>query len=216
MNISLKTILIIILKTLSRFCRLWLKWVRIPINFTSTFFDPETNTQKADFQKRIVKCSGSVTGGYSEHMIRGQLDQKLIPKNKNSTFLIGIFAKASIINFTGRVGVSKNRTSLSAKVSGDVLTASSQAGLSAMGATFKVKAAMGSGSIRFAFEIFETQIEFGITGDILSIGAEATAGIFDDAFEVKANASCGIGGGFIVRIKPSHQIDQHETPRWET
>ena len=30
----------------------------------------------------------------------------------------------------------------------------------------------------------------------------ATIGIFDGAFEAKANASLGVGGGFVFRVKP--------------
>lgn len=38
-------------------------------------------------------------------------------------------------------------------------------------------------------------------GAVLSVGAETTIGIFDGAFETKANAPLVVGGGFVLRVK---------------
>lgn len=91
------------------------------------------------------------------------------------------------------------KAALSTKGVGDVLTASSQAGLKyqdGLGLTAKAKASVFSGCATFELELFGRQIEFGITGDAISAGAEATIGVFDGEFEAKANASLGVGGGF--------------------
>ena len=113
--------------------------------------------------------------------------------------------KLSIFNATGKIGIGNGNVALSAKGVGDVLTTSSQVGLKyqdGLGVTAKAKAAVVSGRATLELSVFGWQVEFGVTGDALSAGAEATIGIFDRAFEAKANASLGVDGGFVLRIKP--------------
>ena len=101
--------------------------------------------------------------------------------------------------------ISNDNIALSVKGVGDVLTASAQAGLKyqdGLGLTAKGKAAVFSGRATLELELLGGQIEYGVTGDAISAGAEATIGIFDGAFETKANASLGVGGGFVFRAKP--------------
>ena len=45
-------------------------------------------------------------------------------------------------------------------------------------------------------------VRIGDENDTVLVGAEATIGIFDGGFEAKANAALGVGGGFVLRIKP--------------
>lgn len=138
-------------------------------------------------------------------MTRGQGDKKVLPSSKEPSVTVGTFAKLSIVNATGRVGIGNDNVALSAKGVGDVLTASAQAGLKyqdGLGLTANAKAAVVSGRATWELSVWGWQVELGVTGDALSIGAEATIGIFDGAFEAKANASLGMGGGFVLRIKP--------------
>ena len=53
-------------------------------------------------------------------------------------------------------------------------------------------------------ELFGWQIEFGVSGDLLSVGAEAMIGVFpDEGFTAKASVGAGLfGGGFVFRVKP--------------
>jgi len=86
-----------------------------------------------------------------------------------------------------------------------VLTATGQAGLiykDGLGIKLKAKAAVATGRATFEFNVFDCQIEFGVYGDALAIGAEATIGIFEGGFEAKAGASVLFGGGFVFRVKP--------------
>lgn len=109
------------------------------------------------------------------------------------------------MNTSAKIGVGNKNTTLSVKGVGDVLTASAQAGIryqDGLGLTAKAKAAVFSGRATLELDVVGWQIEFGVTGDALSVGAEATIGIFDGAFETKANASLGVGGGFVLRVKP--------------
>jgi len=202
MNIIVKTIRCIVREGLYNPSVRWLKRAKNVINAVVNFFNPKTNTIKDSFQKRVVKGSGSVSGGYSEFMLRGQKDRKIIPKSDSTEFLVGVFTKASIINATGKIGCGSNQKSFSLKSVVDVLVTTVQLALSTVGICFKVRAAMISGRATLEFKIFNTQIEFGITGDIFSIGTEITIGSFDGAFDLRINASCGIGGGFVFRVKP--------------
>ena len=57
----------------------------------------------------------------------------------------------------------------------------------------------------FALELFGWQIEFGVSGDFLSVGAEAMIGVFpDEGFTAKANVGAGLfGAGLVFRVKPA-------------
>lgn len=84
------------------------------------------------------------------------------------------------------------------------MTASAQVGLKyqeGLGFTAKAKAAVFSGRATIEIQLLGWQIEIGVTGDFISAGAEATIGIFDGAFEAKANASLGIGSGLVIRVR---------------
>ncbi len=71
----------------------------------------------------------------------------------------------------------------------------------------KAKASALSGRATTEFNIFGWQVELGISADVLSIGAEATIGIFptEDGgkqFDARVGGSHGIfGWGFVVRVK---------------
>ena len=170
------------------------------------FFSQNAHTVNGQFQDGIFRGSGSLTGGYSDIMARAQGDKKLLPSSKDPSVIIGGFTKLSILNATGKVGIGNNNVVMSVKGVGDVLTASAQAGLKyqdGLELTAKAKAAVVSGRATLELSVFGWQVEFGVTGDALSVGAEATIGIFDGAFEAKANASLGVGCGFVFRIKPT-------------
>jgi len=174
------------------------------ISVLSNYSSLNNNSISGQFSDGIFSGSGSITGGYGEIMFRGQGDKKFNSSSEPSV-TIGVFSKASVGNASGQIGIGNKDLSVSAKGVGDVLTASGQLGLKyddGLGLTAKAKASVASGRATLAFNIFGWQVEFGVSGDVLSIGAEATIGIFDGAFESKINASLGFGGGFILRIKP--------------
>ena len=57
----------------------------------------------------------------------------------------------------------------------------------------------------YTLELFGSQIEFGVSGDLLSVGAEAMIGVFpDEGFTAKPNVGAGLfGAGFVFRVKPA-------------
>lgn len=87
----------------------------------------------------------------------------------------------------------------------DIATA--QAGIqykNGAGLAAKAKAAVLSGRATAELELFGWQIEFGVSGDLLSVGAETMIGVFpDEGFTAKASVGAGVfGGGFVFRVKP--------------
>ena len=191
----------------------WPKWIETAANWVNNniiqpvanFFSPSTNTISGQFQDGILRGSGSLTGGYSEIMFRGQTNQQAVPVSKEASTTIGAFGKISGGNASGKIGLGNNNLSVSAKGVGDVLTATGQAGLTykeGLGIKLKAKAAVATGRATLEFNAFGCQIEFGVYGDALAIGAEATIGIFEGGFEAKAGASALFGGGFVFRVKP--------------
>jgi hypothetical protein len=170
-----------------------------------SLFDSNTNSVSGSFQEGIIRGSGSLTGGYSEFMLRGQAEQQLMSDSGKDSVSIGFFTKVSGGNCTGKIGIGNSNISLSAKGVGDVLTTTAQAGVKyqkGFGLIAKGKAAVFSGRATLELELFGWQIELGVTGDAISVGAGVTIGVFVGAFETTANASLGVGGGFVFRIKP--------------
>jgi len=191
----------------------WPQWIKDAANWTNNniiqpianFFSPSTNTISGAFQEGIVKGSGSLTGGYSELMFRGQTNQQAVPVSKEASTTVGAFGKISGGNASGKVGIGNSIFSVSAKGVGDVLTATGQAGITykdGLGIKLKAKAAVATGRASLEFDVLGCQIEVGVYGDALSIGAEATIGFFEGGFEAKAGASALFGGGFVLRVKP--------------
>ena len=93
---------------------------------------------------------------------------------------------------------------------GDGLVATAQAGLhykDGFGIGAKAKASVLSCRATTEFNIFGWQVELGVSGELLSIGAEATIGIFPTEsggkeFRMKAGVAPGpYGWGYVVRIK---------------
>lgn len=67
-----------------------------------------------------------------------------------------------------------------------------------MGLAAQAKASVISGRATAELNLYGWEIEFGVTGDALSEGAEARIGVFpNEGFVVKANASLGVGGEFV-------------------
>jgi hypothetical protein len=167
------------------------------------FFSPNTNTVSGKFQDGIFRGSGSLSGGYSELSGRLQINSD----NPSNKAMLGVFAKISGGNANVRIGVGNDKVTLSTKGVADVMTATAQAGLqykNGWGLAAQAKASVISGRATIELNLFGWEIEFGVTGDALSVGAEARIGVFpDEGFVAKANASLGVGGGFIFRIKPS-------------
>jgi hypothetical protein len=171
------------------------------INTVTDFFDPSTNSISGKFQDGVFRGSGSITGGYCETMLRLQAESK----GGKEAGMLGGFAKDSVVNVTGRIGVGNDDVAASLKGVGDVLTATAQAGVqyrNGVGVAAKAKASVLSGRATVEFNVFGWEIEVGVTGDLLSAGAEVMAGYFpNEGFKVKANASLGAGGGFLFRIR---------------
>ena len=190
----------------------WPQWMKDAANWVNNniiqpvanFFSPSTNTISGQFQEGILRGSGSLTGGYSEIYGRLQVNSK---DSKNNGMLGG-FAKVSTGNASGKIGVGNDNVALSLKGVGDGLTATAQAGIqckNGAGLAAKAKAAVLSGRATAELELFGWQIEFGVSGDFLSVGAEAMIGVFpDEGFTAKANVGAGLfGAGFVFRVKPA-------------
>ncbi|CDC60151.1 unknown [Clostridium sp. CAG:448] len=173
----------------------------------ANFFSPKTNTISGRFQDGIFRGSGSLTGGYSEFNWR--LDDKIKSSGAQDGW-IGGFGKVSVGNTNGKIGIGNDNLSASLKGVADGLVATAQAGLhykDGFGIGAKAKASVLSGRATTEFNIFGWQVELGVSADVLSIGAEATIGIFptEDGgkqFDARAGGSHGIfGWGFVVRVK---------------
>ena len=167
------------------------------------FFSPKTNTISGQFQDGVVRGSGSLTGGYSEFNGRLQVNSK----DNKSNGMLGGYGKVSVGNSSGKIGIGNDNVALSLKGVGDGLTATAQAGIQykdGAGLVAKAKASVLSGRATIELELFGWQIEFGVSGDLLSVGAEAMIGVFpDEGFAVTANVGAGLfGGGFVFRVKP--------------
>ena len=182
-----------------------LKWINNNIiQPIVKFFNPNTNTVSGQFQDGILRGSGSLTAGYSE--INGRL--QIYAKDDNSNGMLGGFGKVSVGNASGKIGIGLNNFSLSLKGVGDGLTATVQAGIQykdGIGLAAKAKASVLSGRVGTELELFGWQIEFGLSGDLFSVGAEAVIGVFpDEGFVATASLGTGLfGAGFVFRIKPA-------------
>ena len=190
----------------------WPQWMKDAANWVNNniiqpvanFFSPSTNTISGQFQEGILRGSGSLTGGYSE--INGRL--QVNSKDSKNNGMLGGFAKVSTGNASGKIGVGNDNVALSLKGVGDGLTATAQAGIqykNGAGLAAKAKAAVLSGRATAELELFGWQIEFGVSGDLLSVGAEAMIGVFpDEGFTAIANVGAGLfGAGFVFRVKPA-------------
>ena len=189
----------------------WPQWIKDAASWVNNnivqpvanFFSPKTNTISGRFQDGIFRGSGSLTGGYSEFNGRLQVNSK---DHKNNVMLGG-YGKVSVGNASGKIGIGNDNVALSMKGVGDALTTTAQVGIqykNGAGLAAKAKAAVLSGRATSELELFGWQIEFGVSGDLLSVGAEAMIGVFpDEGFTAKASVGAGLfGGGFIFRIKP--------------
>ena len=128
-----------------------------------------------------------------------------IVRSKDASTTIGAFGKISDRNASGKIGVGNTNLSVYAKGVGDVLTATGQAELTykdGLGIKLKAKAAVATGRATPEFNVFGCQIEFGVYGDALAFGSEATIGIFEGDFEAKTGASALFGGRFVLRVEP--------------
>ena len=155
----------------------WPQWVEDTWKAIKDFFSPDSNSTGGEFEDGIFRGSGSLTGGYSE--VNGRL--QVNSKNSKNNGMLGAFGKVSVGNASGKVGIGNNDVSLSFKGVGDGLTASAQAGIqykNGAGLAAKAKAAVLSGRVTAELDLFGWQIEFGVSGDLLSVGAEAMIGVF--------------------------------------
>ena len=81
----------------------WPQWIKDAANWVNNniiqpftnFFSPSTNTIGGSFEEGPFIGSGSLTGGYSEIMLRGQGDKKVIPKSGEPSVTVGAFGKIS-------------------------------------------------------------------------------------------------------------------------
>ena len=189
----------------------WPQWIKDAANWgnnnivqpVANFFSPKTNTISGQFQDGIFRGSGSLTGGYNEFNGRLQINSK---DSKNNGMLGG-YGKVSVGNANGKIGIGSDNAALSVKGVGDALTATAQAGIqykNGAGLAAKAKASVLSGRATAELELFGWQIEFGVSGDLLSVGAEAMIGVFpDEGFTAKASVGAGLfDGGFVFRVKP--------------
>jgi RHS repeat-associated protein len=167
------------------------------------FSDPNTNTISESFQRGIFRGSGSITLGYSE------LQRRLQTNSSNSSRrVIGEFRKISILNATGRVGIGDDNIAISRKSVVDILTGTAHAGLQykdGYGVGFGARASAASVRATIELNVFGWEIEFGVNGHALSVGADAMAGYFpNEGFAFRAGKSFGLGGGDVLfRLQPN-------------
>ena len=193
----------------------WPQWINNAVNWVNNniiqpvanFFSPSTNTISGEFQDEIFRGSGSLTGGYSEFNWR--LDDKIKSSDSQDGW-VGGFGKASVGNANGKIGIGNDNLSAFLKGVADGLVATAQAGLhykDGFGVGAKAKASVLSGRVTTEFNIFGWQVELGVSGEVLSVGAEATIGIFPTndggkQFDTKHNVGVGwFGWGYVVRVK---------------
>ena len=124
--------------------------------------------------------------------------------------MLGGYGKVPVGNANGKIGIGNDNLFALLKGVADELVATAQAGLhykDGFGIGAKAQASVLSGRATTEFNIFGWQVELGVSADVLSIGAEATIGIFptEDGgkqFDARAGGSHGIfGWGFVVRVK---------------
>ena len=185
----------------------WPQWLEDLWEEIKEFFSSDSNSISGQFQDGIFRGSGSLTGGYSEFNWR--LDDKIKSSGSQDGW-VGGFGKASVGNANGKIGIGNNNLSASLKGVADGLVATAQAGFhykDGFGVGAKAKASVLSGRVTTEFNIFGWQVELGVSGDLLSVGAEATFGIFptDDGgkkLDIAHGVSHGLfGWGFVVRVK---------------
>ena len=189
----------------------WPKWVKKAVSWVNkkiiqpvvNYFKPSTNTIGGQFKSGVVKGSGALTGGYSEVNNRLQTNTK----DNGTNGMMGWFGKVSVGNASGKIGIGNDNVSLSLKGVGDGLTGSLQAGAQykdGAGLAAKAKASVLSGRATAELELSGWQVEFGVSGDLLSAGGEAMIGVFpDEGFVAKTSVGAGwYGYGYVFRVKP--------------
>ena len=182
----------------------WPQWLVDTWEAIKDFFNPNSNSISGEFGDGFVRGSGSLTGGYFEANGRLQVNSKTSGING----MLGAFSKISVGNANGKVGIGNKDVSLSLKGVGDGLTASAQAGIQykdGAGLAFKAKTAVLSGIVTAELDVFGWQIEFGVSGDLFSVGYEAMIGVFpNEGFTAKTSVGAGLfGAGFVFRVKPA-------------
>ena len=72
-----------------------------------------------------------------------------------------------------------------------------------LGLAAKAKASVISGRVTTEVRLHGWEIEFGVSGDLFSVGAEAMIGVFpNEGFTAKASVGAGLfRAGFVFRIK---------------
>ncbi len=189
----------------------WPQWIKNAADWINNniikpikkFFNPNTNTISGSFEDKVFRGSGSITGGYSEKNVRLQSNSS----KSNNNGMLGAYGKISVVNASGKIGVGNDVVALSLKGVGDILSASAQAGIqysNGIGLAARAKASGITGRATMELELLGWEIEFGVSGDLLSIGAEAVIGVFpEEGFTAKASVGAGLyGAGFVFRIKP--------------
>ena len=189
----------------------WPQWIKNAADWINNniikpikkFFNPNTNTISGSFEDKVFRGSGSITGGYSEKNVRLQSNSS----KSNNNGMLGAYGKISVGNASGKIGVGNDVVALSLKGVGDILSASAQAGIqysNGIGLAARAKASGITGRATMELELLGWEIEFGVSGDLLSIGAEAVIGVFpEEGFTAKASVGAGLyGAGFVFRIKP--------------
>ena len=192
----------------------WPKWLESAADWVNeniiqpvvNFFDANTNKTSGSFE--TLDGSYSITGGYSDFNWR--FDHKTKISGETDGWL-GAFGKISIINVQGKVGTGTGTISSYIKGVADGLVATVQAGLHSSrggwGVGAKAKAAVLSARATIECNILGWQVEVGLSGDLLSVGAEATIGIFptetgSKVFRMDRHISHGpYGLGYTIRIK---------------
>lgn len=172
---------------------------------------PEEPVRQAEKTQSLLSAfsildsgANSTTLGYFESNVRIQKDMKVSGVTSGGT--LGFFQKVSVLNVkTNQQLVGDSQNGIALKSTTDLGTASANFGIiynDGYGFSGKAKASVYTGRATVTFYICGKEIELGLSGDALSIGAEASA-IYtkERGYEVKIGASALVGGGFSFRIK---------------
>ena len=173
------------------------EFVQTPFH-TSVFNSTLAN---GSFRSGIFFGKGTVTGLYAGGNARAQISLK------NGKFVVGAFAKFSLLSATGQIGVGNDIFSLSLVGVGDVGTVSGMVGIlidpkkNTYYAGIEGKAAVFTARGGVQFEILDTQIEAGASVSALSAGFQFGIGIKDGEFYYQSGFAVLFGYDFYIRIR---------------
>ena len=153
------------------------------------------------FRNGLLFGKGTVTKFYVSSQASAQVSLK------NGKFVLGVSSKFSLLNANGQIGIGNDNFSISLKGSADIGTISALAGIIInpdsktyfAGIDAKISAFAASGGVQF--EIFDYQIEAGVSGNVLAAGVQFGVGIKDGEFYYRHGFAFLLGYDVYIKIK---------------